>query len=81
MNSLDEIVLAYGNILPSRVHDAPAVCRQLVQSISIVGPSLEVLMITIAIRLDDQSLFWIREINLGNELIIGGDRELPLGPG
>jgi len=81
LNPLDEIVLASGDILPSRVHDTPSVCGQLVQSISIVGPGSEVLMITIAIGLDDQSLFWVREINPGNELFMGGDHELSLGPG
>ena len=38
-------------------------------------------MISVAIGLDDQSLFWVREINLGNELVIGGNRELSLGSG
>src|SRR5260370_36596796 len=66
LNSLDEIVLAYGNIFPSRMDDAPSVRGQPAEPLSIVGPRLEVLMIAIAIRLDDQSLFWIREINLAN---------------
>ena len=81
LNPLDEIVLAYGNVLPSCMHDAPSICSQLVQSISIVGPGLESLMITVPIGLDDQSLFWVREINPGNELVMGGNHELSLGPG
>ncbi len=54
------------------MHDAPSIRCQLVQSIAILGPGLVVLMIAVAIGLDDQSLFGVREINLGNELVIGG---------
>ncbi len=38
-------------------------------------------MITIAIGLDDQSLFGVREIDSGNEFFICDDHELSLGPG
>src|SRR6266849_2202623 len=80
LNPLDEIVPVFVNILPTRMHDAPSVRRQLVQSVSIIGPRSEVLMITIAIGLDDQSLFWVREIDSGNELFIRDHHELSLRP-